>query len=122
MITGVTATAMFLGAFSDMINSNEKESRCLDRISDDIFAKIDEDGSGELSKAEFQTYALLKFEIVQEDMLKQISQMFDIIDKDKSGRLTQEEIRSHFDKPSCEDAFVSDAPSRITVPSRAVQT
>jgi potassium channel subfamily K len=97
MIVGVAATAAFLGNIGTLVMDYKHESLKMDRVSEDIFRKIDKDNSGTLSREEFQVYALLKYGLVDEDDLDNVNKLFNHIDKDKSESLTYAEIQEACD-------------------------
>lgn len=97
MLLGVAATANFVSSFSQLILAEEKEQKRLDRVSRELFNKIDKNNDGTLSRLEFRTYALIKFGLVSEEDLDEIDKLFTAIDKDKSGALTYSEIMEHCD-------------------------
>jgi len=98
MLFGVVATANFIGATSEFILAREGEGRRLERISEDVFAKIDFDKDGSISRAEFRNYAFLQFEMIKEDDLQRVDAIFEGIDADKNGYLTFEECQMYFGK------------------------
>jgi len=97
MIVGVAATAAFLGNVGQLVMDYKHESLKMDRVSEDIFRKIDKDNSGTLDRLEFQIYALLKYGLVDEGDLEDVNKLFDHIDKDKDGSLTYAEIQTACD-------------------------
>jgi uncharacterized membrane protein len=96
MLFGVVATGNFIGAASDFILAREQDGHKLERISDDVFTKIDFDKDGSISRAEFRSYAFLQFDMVSEDDLNRIDAIFEGIDADKNGYLTYEECQEYF--------------------------
>lgn len=97
MLLGVVACGRFVSAFGQMILAKDKERKRLERVSKELFNKIDKNHDGTLSRIEFRTYALIKFGLVKEEDLDEIDQLFGAIDKDGSGQLTFAEIQEHCD-------------------------
>jgi len=96
MLFGVVATGNFISAASEYILAQEKERRKLQRISDDVFEKIDFDQDGSISRTEFRSYAYIQFDMVDADDMARIDAIFDGIDADKNGYLTYEECEKYF--------------------------
>jgi len=96
MLLGVVATGNFIGAFSEFFLAAEKDRRHLDRIDEDVFATVDTDKDGSLSRSEFRSFAFLKFEMVHQWDLDKIDQIFAGMDEDKNGYLTYEECQHYF--------------------------
>jgi len=94
MLIGVVITGQFVSACSNYINHVNRKARTVERISENLFRILDTDRNGSLSRREFQAYALLKYDMVSEEDLACIDQLFDRMDKDKNGSVTYEEITS----------------------------
>lgn len=97
MLLGTLALGNFVAAFTEYFLESQKS---LEPISKEVFAKIDKDGSGHLSKIEFRSYALVKLGFCTQDELDHVDQMFELMDTDHTGHLTYEEIHMHMDPPS----------------------
>eukprot|EP00746_Dinoflagellata_sp_MGD_P162218 gnl/MRDRNA2_/MRDRNA2_89673_c0_seq1.p1 gnl/MRDRNA2_/MRDRNA2_89673_c0~~gnl/MRDRNA2_/MRDRNA2_89673_c0_seq1.p1 ORF type:complete len:375 (-),score=81.82 gnl/MRDRNA2_/MRDRNA2_89673_c0_seq1:34-1098(-) len=96
MLFGVVATGNFIGAASEFIMARQQDTRRIETISDDVFAKIDFDKDGCISRAEFRSYGFLHFHIVSDEDMNRIDAIFEGIDADKNGYLTYEECQQYF--------------------------
>jgi len=56
------------------------------------FSEMDTDGDGQLSRAEFRMYFLLRQKLVSREALKAIDKYFDELDKDHSNFVTSDEV------------------------------
>jgi len=97
MLLGVVATGNFVSCFGQLLLSRDKEQTRIDRVSRELFNKIDKNHDGTLSRLEFRTYALIKFGLVTEENLEEIDELFFAIDRDGSGALSFNEIMQHCD-------------------------
>mmetsp|Transcript_45758 Transcript_45758/g.126966 ORF Transcript_45758/g.126966 Transcript_45758/m.126966 type:complete len:344 (+) Transcript_45758:134-1165(+) len=98
-LLGTIAMANLAAAFGEAMCLWKAENRILERIGKPIFDRIEKRNPAGLSKMEFRTYVLLKLELVKEEDLLMIDELFDTMDKDESGEITHAEIVRHLDKP-----------------------
>lgn len=85
MLFGVSTTAVAVSQMSTwMFESGKKDAfaaaDAVDGISRQVFDKIDTDKSGTLSQGEFLTYTLLKYKLVDEELMEQINALYDSLD------------------------------------------
>jgi len=96
MLFGVTVTAYFIKALSDVLSWEERkmEFEGAKHINQQIFQAMDKDGNGHLSKDEYALYVLVKHELVSKDILQDIFDKYDSMDLSGEGRLTYEMLRA----------------------------
>lgn len=94
MLAGVTSTAFFATTLTDHLFKLEP-TRSVDAavIDRDVFAAIDQDGNGRLSRAEYCLFVLLRNGLVPQDAFDDISSKYDSVDLAKDGGITLEELR-----------------------------
>jgi len=92
MFFGVSAMANFLGEVAHLILVEDMHRVSELGISHDLFKKMDQDGSGTLTKFEFTTYMLVKYSLVTEEDLDLLLEEFDNFDVDENEELSYEEI------------------------------
>lgn len=92
MLFGVASMANFLAEMAHLVLVHNMQSVADYGISHDLFMKIDQDGSGTLTKFEFITYMLVRYGLVSEQDLDMLTEEFEGFDTDKDGELTYEEI------------------------------
>lgn len=94
MLLGVGATANFVRAFSlYFFGKLQQRSYIYDqKISKDVFDKMDLHHDGTITKGEYRRFMLLKFKLVDEDILDVIDHQFDALNKKGSHKLTFDDI------------------------------
>lgn len=97
MLVGVATTAATISAVSNWFFDAKKGGQFSSiegnpDIDDETFKKIDLDGNGSLSRGEYMTYTLVKYGVVQEELLKDINRQYDNLDSDKSNAVTLSQI------------------------------
>eukprot|EP00928_Gymnodinium_smaydae_P020640 TRINITY_DN17981_c0_g1_i1.p1 TRINITY_DN17981_c0_g1~~TRINITY_DN17981_c0_g1_i1.p1 ORF type:complete len:366 (+),score=98.75 TRINITY_DN17981_c0_g1_i1:152-1249(+) len=97
MLLGVVCTASFLGSFVAWMFETEKRRKftqvdALRGISQSTFQKIDRDGNGALSRGEFLAFTLVRYGMVDEDLVDEIHAQFDTLDVDGKNRVTLDRI------------------------------
>jgi len=98
MVLGVIAVGNFACQFSKAFLDAERKHKQLQINVDDIFDKIDKDGSGKLDRTEFLIFAVMEYGLLTEEDVGAINEQFDDIDEDGSGEVTKEEIMKKFGK------------------------
>ena len=76
-----------------MINYHRKEEEgAEDELGEEVFALMDCDGDGQVVKAEFTLYKLVRMGLVKPEHLKNCSEQFARLDFDGNGYLSQEDV------------------------------
>lgn len=93
MLVGVATATLAILSISTLIFEEKKEKKFVSidndlSIDDETFAKIDRDGNGALSRAEYITYTLVKYDMVKAELLESIHQQFDKLDPDGTNSVT----------------------------------
>lgn len=91
MALGVGAFANFVAEFGKVFLTVQRKQR--EMSSQQVFEKIDKDGSGYLALHEFREFALLKWGLVEPQQLAGIDALFKQIDKSGDGSVSLEELQ-----------------------------
>ena len=81
-LAGITASALFAGAFCIMAQDSSKTAAPPVQ-KPDTFKKIDKNGDGKISPDEYQSYWL---------------DIFGVIDTNKDGKITEDEMKARAEK------------------------
>merc|ERR1711920_850143 len=96
MLLGVASMANCIKEFSDFfweVSLDEKMSKFINRRT---FERIDSDGNGGLSRAEFRSYVLVHHGYVSHDVLETIDAHYNGLDTDKRNFVSYETFnRAH---------------------------
>lgn len=96
MFIGVALTGNFLLTLTQFLTHQdcEKSYQLKIQISKDIFDKMDLDGSGTISMGEYRRFVLLRFGLVEEEVLNAIDNQYKMLDKQCgcSGSVTFDQI------------------------------
>merc|ERR1719316_1417790 len=112
MLISVVATTNFVLVFTEVIIAKRKKLKNIDR---ELFEQIDVDNSGYLSRYEFVTFVLQKYEKLNAEDLRDINYQFEYLDKDNSGEVSFEEIEQLFDDPEeIQNSFVTEGMDKMT--------
>jgi len=97
MLIGVGFVAHWFSVLTKTFLEHEKKRaiKVQHHLSKDLFDKIDNDGSGELSREEFLVYFLMKNGLVSEDDVDLINGHFARLDVNKSNSVTWNDIKDH---------------------------
>lgn len=95
MLVGVASTGFFLSAVSTYFFESERQAfydqkDMVSSLSRQEFDKIDQDGSGTLSKGEYLAYTLVKYTGVSEECIEEILKEYARIDKGDTNAVTWE--------------------------------
>jgi Ca2+-binding EF-hand superfamily protein len=77
-----------------LINCEKEEDEEEDELGDEVFALMDFDGDGQVTKAEFMLYKLVRMGLVKPEHLKNCSEQFARLDFDGNGYLSQEDVEA----------------------------
>mmetsp|Transcript_21236 Transcript_21236/g.65788 ORF Transcript_21236/g.65788 Transcript_21236/m.65788 type:complete len:303 (-) Transcript_21236:17-925(-) len=99
MLFGVASMANFLAELAHAILLSSMETMSRNGMSHELFKKIDQDGSGTLTKFEFTTFMLVKYGLVSEEDLDLLILEFEKFDRDGNGELEYEEIIAGDEQP-----------------------
>lgn len=85
MIIGTVVTATCLGSLSNLFfaSSAEKKFNAKDTVAGidaEVFSLMDTDKNGYLTRGEFLAYTLVKYNLVDADLMKEINRQYDILD------------------------------------------
>lgn len=72
----------------------EDEEEEEDELGDEVFALMDSDGDGQVVKAEFMLYKLVRMGLVKPEHLRNCSEQFAALDFDGNGFLSQEDVEA----------------------------
>jgi len=92
MVLGVLAYVHFTVTFSGLIEHWKSHKKEKIRAGKQHFNLMDSDADGKVSKNEFKDFMLVRSGQVSQETLDQINKLFDVIDRDKTGRLSLDEI------------------------------
>lgn len=99
MLVGVAFTANWIGSMTAVFFESSRQNLVVEtRMSKDIFDKMDKDGSGALSREEFQCYFLVKNGLVSQEDLDLIDAHYDKIDTLKNNKVTFDMISQSHDE------------------------
>jgi len=93
MCGGVCAAGAFIGAIQNLLFISSQDAGAMAQAEDierDEFSKIDAmhgEGDGKVTRGEFQTYMLKKFQLVEEDILDHVNGMYDRLEAISKQRL-----------------------------------
>lgn len=104
LLSGVCAVGNFTCQFSKKFLEANRRQRKLQINIDEIFAKIDKDGSGTLDRFEFMSFALMEYGMLTEEDLDAIMKQFNDLDKDGSGCVSKEEVAARYGEVREEEA------------------
>jgi voltage-gated potassium channel Kch len=93
MVAGVAATANLIGSLTDTLLKIKANLR-LTELNSQLLEEIDTSGDGEVSKYEFLIFMLKKHDLVSDDTIMDIEENFDVLDKDGSGHLSSDDLKS----------------------------
>lgn len=94
MISGVWATANWIGALSSFIFEHANDEDLKQQPSgDDLFEALGARHEGHLSRAEHHLYLLLQDGVVPRSMLKNLDEHFDALDVNDCGEVTHEQMQ-----------------------------
>ncbi|CAE7437273.1 TPKC [Symbiodinium necroappetens] len=93
MVLGVVAFFNVISAVAEVIAGYQRYHKNRLRLSRLGFKHIDRDGTGLINQTEFQVYMLLRQGRVTPAQLRHLDRLFDCMDRDKTGRLSYQEIR-----------------------------
>eukprot|EP00928_Gymnodinium_smaydae_P010593 TRINITY_DN13994_c0_g1_i1.p1 TRINITY_DN13994_c0_g1~~TRINITY_DN13994_c0_g1_i1.p1 ORF type:complete len:479 (-),score=53.95 TRINITY_DN13994_c0_g1_i1:389-1786(-) len=118
MVIGVVIVANFQCRFTETHMRNQRMG-VHDMDLEELYDHIDLDGNGSLSRFEFLTFALLEYGLIDDQVLDEINEEFDVLDKDRSGCLSKEEILSKFERLRNRENQA--ASKRLSKPQSAIQ-
>jgi hypothetical protein len=93
MFFGVAATGRLVAVITAELLKLKSEMK-IHSLSESLLDEIDSSGDGEVTELEFVCYMLKKYELVDEDLLQGFIENFRQLDKDGSGILTANDLRS----------------------------
>jgi len=96
MFLGVLATGNMVSCISATLTAMKKQKKSQLQVSRDILTKIDDAGTGGLTRSQFLQYIMVKHNMVQQEDIDRIIALFDATDKDKNGFLSIAEIEEDF--------------------------
>jgi len=96
MFGGVLVTLHVVKCLSVTMAIIQREKSSQPMTHDEIFAKMDMDHLGSISRSEFLHYMILKNDLVAEEDLDGIEQLFKVLDRDGSGTISRGEIQASF--------------------------
>lgn len=86
-----TTSSWFFGA-SKMTHFEAAEAVCT--IDSMTFKRIDRDHSGTLSRGEFLSFVLVKYGLVEDDLVEDINRAYDVLDREGKNNVSIERIKS----------------------------
>jgi hypothetical protein len=95
MVCAVISTANLIGSLTDTILKIKADMR-LTELSEKLIEEIDVSGDGEVSKYEFLIFMLKKHDLVSDETVMEIEENFDALDKDGSGNLSTDDLKTMF--------------------------
>lgn len=96
IIWGVATAGFFITRMSSLLNAEEEadiESESATSIDQELFASIDTDCNGYLTRLEYTQYMLVKYGFVTHATLRQVDEKYDVMDTSKSGAVTWEMVK-----------------------------
>jgi len=96
MLLGVAAAANFIRAWATLIlESSIRQTGLLhEKISHEIFDEIDLNRDGSISRGEFMRYLLMKYNLVDRDVLDDINRQYEFLDRDGNNSVSFKEIQA----------------------------
>mmetsp|Transcript_9251 Transcript_9251/g.20569 ORF Transcript_9251/g.20569 Transcript_9251/m.20569 type:complete len:364 (+) Transcript_9251:117-1208(+) len=94
MIAGVVTTGMFLSTMTNYFYQQEhrnkfrKADEVLSHLDPAVFATIDLDGNGTLSRGEFLAFILVKYGVVDQDLMDEVNAVYDRLDVNSREAVT----------------------------------
>lgn len=109
MLIGVGAAANFIRACTSFFLELSSERKYLmdKTITKDLFEKMDVDGNGSISRAEFRRFLLLEFRLVDPEILDMMDEQYDALDPDSTNSVTFEAISNMYAKADAVEAMKS---------------
>lgn len=97
-IGGVGACANFIRACSMFFLqvSHRRSYQLKERINKQLFQEMDVTGDGRLSRGEFLRFLLLKYELVDHQILDEIGRQYDLLDPDGTNSVSFEAIQAMY--------------------------
>jgi len=95
MLAAVASTANLIGSLTDTLLKMKADIR-LTELSAQLLTEIDTSGDGEVSKYEFLIFMLKKHDLVSSDIIMDIEDNFESLDKDGSGQLSADDLKMAF--------------------------
>lgn len=93
MIVAVGSTASLVGSFTETLLKIKADMR-VTQLSAKLLQELDTSGDGQVSQYEFLVFMLKKYDLVQTDTIADIEANFKSLDKDGSGYLSAEDLKS----------------------------
>lgn len=100
MVIGVAACGNFVRAVTAYFfhRAQEKSYVLNQRISEKMFRQMDLDHDGTISKGEFRRYMLLKFQLIDADILDTIDKQYDALDKKGNNKVSIDDITTVYNQ------------------------
>mmetsp|Transcript_75961 Transcript_75961/g.234458 ORF Transcript_75961/g.234458 Transcript_75961/m.234458 type:complete len:130 (-) Transcript_75961:34-423(-) len=95
MLLGVAAMANFVGALAKYLQGARQELAKA-KVTNELFAKYDADGSNTLDKMEFLRLQLEMNSLVAGDIIDDIMRQFDLIDTSQDGEISMDEVKAYY--------------------------
>eukprot|EP00440_Ansanella_granifera_P070243 gb/GFBE01076215.1/.p1 GENE.gb/GFBE01076215.1/~~gb/GFBE01076215.1/.p1 ORF type:complete len:361 (+),score=61.87 gb/GFBE01076215.1/:1-1083(+) len=103
MLLGVAAMANFMMEVAHLFSILVLEEKASAGIGEELFNRIDADGSGTLSKFEYVIYMLVEHGLVPSDDVELLLEQFEGFDVNNDGSLTMAEIKAQIEQRARDD-------------------